>query len=168
MVNNCYLRFKINRAMKSLLLILLTVITGIYGVRAQNIALGERVPELKIASWLDGRQPAPAPLTYIEFYHSSNKEGIRSLDRLKTTAGELGGRLRVVVVVQEKEDKVADVLLPYVSGQVGVGFDPSGRSFSNFGVTYLPFGVLTDAKNRALWMGNTLQLTPAFIEKIAK
>ena len=51
---------------------------------------------------------------------------------------------------------------------MGVGFDASGRSFSNFGVAYLPFGVLTDAKNRALWMGNSLQLTPAFIEKIAE
>lgn len=73
-----------------------------------------------------------------------------------------------MVVAQESEEKVAAILRPYVSQRIGVGFDASGRSFANFGVAYLPFGVLTDAKNRALWMGNSLQLTPAFIEKIAE
>ncbi len=154
--------------MKSVLLISLFVLSGLCGAQAQRIALGERVPELKISGWLEGRQPAAAPLTYIEFFHSSNKEGIRSLDRLTAAAAELNGRLRIVIVAQESEDKVAAILLPYVSERTGVGFDPSGRSFSNFGITYLPFGVLTDAKNRALWMGNSLQLTPAFIEKIAE
>ena len=154
--------------MKNVLLIFLFVLSGACGAQAQRIALGARVPELKISGWLDGRPPEAAPLTSIEFYHSSNKEGIRSLDRLKAAADELGGRLRIVVVAQESEEKVAAILRPYVSQRIGVGFDASGRSFANFGVAYLPFGVLTDAKNRALWMGNSLQLTPAFIEKIAE
>lgn len=154
--------------MKSVLLISLFALAGLFGAQAQNIALGERVPELKISGWLEGRQPISAPMTYIEFFHSSNKEGVRSLEQLKATAEKLGGRLRIVIVAQENEEKIAAILIPFVSPQMGVGFDPSGKTFTNFGVSYLPFGVLTDAKNRALWMGNSLQLTPAFIEKISK
>lgn len=155
--------------MKGLLLLTLLLFTGLGTSRAQNIALGERVPETKIDSWLDNHRPAAtAPLTYIEFYHSSNRTGTASLDRLKQTAEALNGRLRIVVLVGEREEKVAMVLRPYVSQYLYVGFDPSGHSFTNFGVNYLPFGVLIDAKNRALWMGNSLQITVANIEKITQ
>lgn len=40
--------------------------------------------------------------------------------------------------------------------------------FSAFNVQYVPFGVLVDSRNRALWMGNSLQLTPEIIEKSSK
>ena len=43
-----------------------------------------------------------------------------------------------------------------------------GRIFSAFNVQYVPFGVLVDSRNRALWMGNSLQLTPEIIEKSSK
>ena len=44
--------------MKKVLLIwLLAAGFASAGATAQNIALGERVPELKIQTWLDNRQP---------------------------------------------------------------------------------------------------------------
>ena len=132
---------------------------------AENVALGERVPELKSVEWLDGAAPAAAPLTYIEFFHSSNSEALRSLDRLKETVEALGGRLRAVVVMRERTERALAMVAPYRSGRIGVAYDADGRIFDAFGVTYVSFGVLTDAKNRALWMGNTLRITPDFIEQ---
>ena len=39
------------------------------GATAQNIAPSANAfPELKIQTWLDNRQPEPAPTTYIEFF----------------------------------------------------------------------------------------------------
>ena len=59
--------------MKKALLILLAVCgLGLSLARAQNIILGEKVPELKPAGWIDNRHPQPAPITYVEFFHSSN------------------------------------------------------------------------------------------------
>lgn len=133
--------------------------------QAQNIALDERAPEPKAAGWLDDREPAPAPLTYVEFFHSSNKASLASVERLRKLAAESGGRLRVIVLVREPEEKIAPLLAPYVSAQLGVGFDPAGKNFAAYGVSYVPFGVLLDARNRALWMGNTQQLTPAIIRQ---
>ena len=154
--------------MKGLLLLTLLLFTGLGNSRAQNIALGERVPDLKVEKWLDNRRPAATPLTYIEFYHSSNRAGSASLDQLQATARQMKGRLHIVVVTREREEKVVHLLRPYLSEHLYVGFDPSGHSFDNFGVSYLPFGVLVDAKNRALWMGNSLQITVANIEKITQ
>ena len=151
--------------MKRALLISVLSLLAATGLRAQNVALGERVPELKSVEWLDGAAPAAAPLTYIEFFHSSNSEALRSLDRLKETVEALGGRLRAGVVRPEPTARARAMVAPYRSGRIGVAYDADGRIFDAFGVTYVSFGVLTDAKNRALWMGNTLRITPDFIEQ---
>lgn len=153
--------------MKQAFLLFAWVLMGALSAEAQNIAIGERVPELKVTTWLGGQQPATAQLTYIEFFHSSNKTSLQSLDQLKATVGKSGGKLRVLVIVQDEEQALL-ILKPYLSERIGVGIDSSGKTFSNFGVTYVPFGVLTDAKNRALWMGNSLQMDSALIEKISK
>lgn len=145
--------------MKRLMLALLLLSMASPAVRAQNILLGERVPEIKSAVWLEDRQPSAAPLTYIEFYHSSHGGGGESLAHLERLARKLGTKLRILVITNEKKETIQAVLIPYLNrnGNIGVVLD-AGKTFAAFGVTYLPFGVLTDAKNRALWMGNSLNL----------
>ena len=131
--------------MKKVLLIwLLAAGFASAGATAQNIALGERVPELKIQTWLDNRQPEPAPTTYIEFFHSTNPACKTSLERLKEITGKSGTKLRVIVVTKEDPAKIAPLLRPYLSERISVGLNAE-KSFTAFGVSYLPFGVLTDA-----------------------
>ena len=143
--------------------ILITLAAMAFGAAAsgQEIALGERVPEFRIAAWLDDRQPEAAPLTYIEFFHSSSPAGVKSLERLRDLSRREGERLRIVVVTREQ---VARMLRPYLSERIGVALD-AARGFELFGVRYVPFGVLTDRRNRALWMGNTLQFDEETIQQ---
>lgn len=150
---------------KSSLILLLALLAPAAEAGAQNIALGERVPELKISEWLGDERPAAgkAP-TYIEFFHTSNQSGTASLDHLEKLSRRQGTDLRIVVVAQEPKEKIARLLDPYLSPRICVALDPDGRIFRAFGVSYVPFGVLVDERNRALWMGNTLQLTPEIIE----
>lgn len=150
---------------KFLLLCLLLPLAWCNAAHAQRILIGKRAPELRIATWLADSKPASAPLTYIEFYHSSNPSGLASLDRLRELVRHADRRLRVIVIAQESQESVGDRLAPYVSEHIGVGFDPSGQSYIVFGVEYVPFGVLTNARNRVLWLGNTLQLTPEDIDR---
>lgn len=99
--------------MKKMLLIwLLAAGFASAGATAQNIALGERVPELKIQTWLDNRQPEPAPTTYIEFFHSTNPACKTSLERLKEITGKSGTKLRVIVVTKEDPAKIARCCAP--------------------------------------------------------
>ena len=134
------------------------------GATAQNIVLGEKVPELKAALWLDDRHPVSAPVTYIEFFHSSNPACVASLKRLKELSLVSESKLRVIVVTREDTTKVAPLLRPYLSPRF-TSVLRAGKGFAAFGVTYVPFGVLIDARNRALWMGNSLQIDEQVIEQ---
>ena len=92
---------------KVLLILLFAALLPFAAADAQNIALGERVPELKVPAWLDGQKPAATPrLTYVEFFQSSNAACITSLKQLRAMTDKLGTKLRVVVITQEKEDKI--------------------------------------------------------------
>lgn len=154
--------------MKKILLVLTLVISCLATVKAQNIAIGARVPDLKVSSWLKNRQPTTAPLTYIEFFHPSNKSGIHSIEQLIKSANKLDTKLQIIIIAKDSDKKTIAILTPYVSDNVVVGIDASGKTFSSFGVDYVPFGVIIDSKERALWMGNSLQITPEFISQIDK
>ena len=154
---------------KVLLTLLLALALPVAAAVAQNIALGERVPEVKVPAWLGGEKPAATPrLTYVEFSHSSNPACTASLEQLRAITDKLGAKLRVVVVTRENEEKISPLLSPFLSRHISVALDTGGRIFSAFNVQYVPFGVLVDSRNRALWMGNSLQLTPEIIEKSSK
>lgn len=133
-------------------------------VAAQNVALGEKTPDLKGVSWLDDRLPAPGRTTLLVFFHSASRPSVESLAHLQALGQKFGGRLNVVVVAKERPESVAAVVRPYAEGNLTVAFDEGGRSFAAYDVQYLPFGVLVSAKGRALWMGNPRQLTEATIE----
>lgn len=155
---------KVPSGMKRILLLALLALTIPAAAAAQNIALGERAPEIRPAAWLAGRQPAGASMTYVEFFVASNPACRTSLERLKDLTSKLGTKLRVIVVTREKEEQIAATLDPLLSPRMAVALDPEGRIFTAYGVSYVPFGVLTDARNRALWMGNSLQLNEQVIE----
>lgn len=132
---------------------------------AQTVALGERVPDLRIQTWLGGQQPTEAQLTYIEFFQPSNSASVASLENLQGLSRKLGTKLHVVVVSREKDSETVALLTPFVSEAMSVGIDPSGRAFTAFGIRYVPAGVLVDAKRKALWMGNSRQVDERLLRK---
>jgi len=153
---------------KTVFFLLFALAASLASATAQNIVLGQRIPEHKVAAWLHGQAPRNAAgLTYVEFFHSSNPACTESLERLRALSGKYGSDLRIVVLTREDEEKVAPLLAPFLSSHIAVGLDAGGRIFSAFRINYVPFGVLVDAKNRALWMGNTLQLTEKIINDSA-
>lgn len=150
--------------MRKVLLILLFV-TGISCTGfAQNIILGERVPDLKAAAWLDGRQPTPTPMTYIEFFHSSNPSCITSIKRLKGLIEKSKQGISIIVVTKEDPEKITELMRPYLNERLFVALH-ADKGFEVFGVTYVPSGVLVGPRNRALWMGNSLQFNEQVIEQ---
>lgn len=150
-----------------MLLTSLAALLTVFTAAAQSIALGERVPEFRNAVWLDGRAPQPAPLTWIVFFHSSNRACITSIEQFEQLHAASDGRLRVVIVTCEPTDRIEPLLRPRLNDRTSVALDPEGRIFAAYGVSYVPFGVLTDSRNRALWQGNALRLDePTFRQTI--
>ena len=134
--------------MKRVLLLLTVVFCTLGASHAQNIVIGERAPELKSVTWLASRNPAAADLSFLVFFHSSNKGCTASLDALRDLSNKLGSKLRIIIITQEDSD--------------------DKKVFGSFGVDFVPFSVLIDAKNRVLWMGNPQSMTSSFIQKIVQ
>lgn len=114
------------------------------------------------------RNPAAADLSYLVFFHSSNKGCTASLDALRDLPNKLGSKLRIIIITQEDSEKIAPILTPYISERIGVALDHDKKVFGSFGVDFVPFSVLIDAKNRVLWMGNPQSMTSSFIQKIVQ
>lgn len=152
----------------TVLALLLVMAVSLGEAAAQNIALGERVPEMKHTVWLDGHRAEPSAATYIEFYHSANEMSDAALERLCRLCDDPECDLRLIVVTKEPVARIAPLLRPYLSPRIAVALDTAGRGFELFGVSYLPFGVLVDAKKRTLWMGNTLQMNKQLLHKITQ
>lgn len=150
--------------MKRVWLILLATLGCIAVAQAQRVVIGERVPELKADTWLGGVPPSAAPLTYFEFFYSPGKGALESVGHLEELSNKLGSKLHVIVLTREPEATVTRLLGEKVSPLLVVALGAE-RDFGNFGVSYIPFGVLVDARNRALWMGNTRTLTVETIEQ---
>ncbi len=136
---------------------------SVFPLLAQNAALGQKVPEIRAEAWLDGVRPASAPLTVLTFFTVSNPVCEQTLEHLHALTEKADNRLRVIVVTRDDEAKTASVMAPYLSPRMTVAFDTEGKIFKSFGVDYVPFSLLTDAKNRVLWQGNPLRLTEKIV-----
>ena len=111
----------------TVLALLLVMAVSLGEAAAQNIALGERVPEMKHTVWLDGHRAAPSAATYIEFYHSANEMSDAALERLCRLCDDAECDLRLIVVTKEPAEKVAPRLRSLLSPHVAVALDRDGR-----------------------------------------
>ena len=138
---------------------------------AQRPVIGERAPEFKAAAWLTEKPAEGRRARLLVFFHSSSRETIDQLAMLDDIAGKYDEKLDVVVIAREAEDKVKPLLLGYgadgehTAHKYYVALDDAGKTFANFGVQYVPFSVLLDARGRVLWIGNPAQLDDATLTK---
>ena len=125
--------------------------------RAQNLEMARR-------------QPAGGRTRDLHrvFFHSSNPACIASLKRLKEITDKTGAKLRVIVVTKGRTPRKSRRCSGPISRSGSARPSARKKAFTAFGVTYVPFGVLTDARNRAMWMGNSLQFNEKLIEQTTR
>mgnify|MGYP001532681317 CR=1 FL=1 len=112
-----------------------------------------------------GSHPGIRPQRIFRTSYSSTR---RTKAALRDLSNKLGSKLRIIIITQEDSEKIAPILTPYISERIGVALDHDKKVFGSFGVDFVPFSVLIDAKNRVLWMGNPQSMTSSFIQKIVQ
>lgn len=133
---------------------------------AQKLTIGEKAPELQISEWLTDR-PSGNKARFVNFFHSSSGESAAVLSKMDEFARDFAGRMGVVIVGREDKDKVRSAVMKN-SPKYHVALDDGGKTFSNFGVKFVPFGVLIDERGKVLWFGNPAQLDRQALEKLLK
>lgn len=135
---------------------------------AQNICLGERIPDVQVSSAL-GESPENIATDYVclIFFHTGSAPCVDSVDSFVRQAGKYPGKLSVVLITNELREQKEAELKKYVSDNVTVVFDREGRTFDNFGIRYVPFCVIYDTKRRkAQWSGSIQQLNSTVLKSI--
>lgn len=151
--------------MKRFLVISIAFIVGIWATAAaQKPIIGQRAPEVKIAQWLT-EKPAEGRAQLLVFFHSSSKQATDQLRELDDLAKKYDEKLDVTVLAREEEDKVRPLIMDCPHTYY-VALDDNGKTFSNFGVQYVPFSVLIDARDKVLWFGNPAQLDAKTLIKL--
>ncbi|MCD8184907.1 MAG: TlpA family protein disulfide reductase [Rikenellaceae bacterium] len=153
--------------MKTLLFGLFFLLSA-FSVQAQRLVIGEKAPEVRVAKWTSAAVPVMSGKPFlIDFFHSSNNQCVANLVKLNIFHGNYRGKVNVILISREEHDKVA----PFLEGK-GYGFftglDDGGKTFTNYGVRFVPFAALVDTKGRLVWTGNVSALTNEIIDKALK
>lgn len=146
-------------------LLLLTCLFAKGSAEAQNIVLGERLPEMRIGAWLMDMQPEDCDYTLILFHHSESRQCRRALQRAEEIIKKYP-QFNIVILTKEPYSKAGVELTGHLADRIGVAFDNGGRTFAFYGVKFIPFCVICDKRERAIWCGNTLTLNNKIIEQI--
>lgn len=152
--------------MKRILLTFAVMLSVLAAASAQNVVIGEKLPETRFRKWLMDLQPDAADYTCMVFYHSESSLCRRCLDRVKTLVSKYGTKLNVIIVTKEDYDTAGVTLTEHLGDRVAVAFDDGGRTFRYFGVKFIPFCVICDRKRRAVWCGNGITLTENITDRI--
>lgn len=125
---------------------------------AQRIAYNERTPRLKLKNrpWLCDSVPETGDYAYIGFIDSRSNTCMEFCNIVKRQLERMDNPPTVIFITREDADKTNPALKECLGGRIGAVSDGEGEIFRNFGVRYVPFGVLVDNRRRAVWFGNPL------------
>ena len=154
--------------MKRTIFFTLVALVASLAVRAQEIVIGERVPDFRPTEWL-GAQPSEDDrrATLLVFYHTESQPCVETLPHIDSLARAMKNE-RVIVVAMEPKERIAPSLARYMSERFYVAIDLSEKVFKSYGIRYVPFGVLVDPKGRAQWIGNPKLATSESIKRNLK
>lgn len=153
--------------MKRYAIILLAILfSATTYVKAENIVIGDKLPEMRLQAWLMDMQPDQASYTCILFYHTESELCKRSLKQIKRLVKANAPHFNMIIITKEDYKSAGVALTEHLADNIGVAFDDRGRTFRYFGVKFIPFCVISDSKRRAVWCGNGTSLDQATIDKI--
>ena len=105
-----------------------------------------------------GQQPDDNRPVLVEFFFSASEPSRKRIPVLDDLARRQAGKVSVVLLSREGADKIVP-LFEGTNYAFAVALDDEGKTFDAYGVKFVPFSVLLDAKGRVLWFGNSSRLT---------
>ena len=143
--------------MKRILFLLIPALIALPQCFGQKLVIGDRMPELKIKSWIGTTPQLENKALMVEFYHSSNKASAKRLHLLNELGKSAVERLTVVVITRERSDSVLNLL---TAGKPSyyVALD-DGKIATAFNAQYVPYSVIANRRGRVVWLGNPITLT---------
>ena len=132
---------------------------------AQRLVVGEKAPELKVGEWLLHKDAlSDSRPTLVEFFFSRSEPSLRRLTVLDGFIRDHSERLNVIRMVRESRERLA-AALEGKGYAFTVALDDGNRTFAAYGVQFVPFAVLFDARGRVVWFGNSSKFGDAELQR---
>ena len=102
--------------------------------------------------------------TLVEFFFSRSEPSLRRLTVLDGFIRDHSERLNVILMVRESRERLA-AALEGKGYAFTVALDDGNRTFAAYGVQFVPFAVLFDARGRVVWFGNSSKFGDAELQR---
>lgn len=156
--------------MKRVFIILIATLGLCLSASAQNIRLGEKIPEISVTSdYGDDLQLIDKEYTCLIFMHSQCEPCINALPSLHSTTAPYSDALAVVLLTNESSDKRDELTTKFGSYVTTIAFDNSSHTYRAFGINFVPFAVIYNTKSHRIeWFGSIQQLDSKQISNLKK
>lgn len=152
--------------MKTYFLVLLFSIATSISASAQKLMIGEKTPELRVSEWLKEKPQSGKKIYVIEFAHTTSPPSMSRLERLNNLAKSKPD-INIILLFKESKDIVHNHTR-HINYNFFVAIDNEGKTFSSYGVNFVPFSIIIDKKGHAIWFGNSDQLNDNIINEALK
>ena len=152
--------------MKTYFLLLLFSIAISLPASAQRLMIGEKTPDLKITEWMKNKPQSGKTMYIIEFAHTTSPPSMSRLQKLNNLT-KAKPEINVILLFKENKETVHNHI-KHIDYEFFVALDDNGKTFSSYGVNFVPFSIIVDKKGNAIWFGNSELLTDNIITKALK
>lgn len=158
-------RFWKNRMRKLVLTIAATII-GSLTVNAQNIRLGERLPDIQAEVVIGTRADLDEhDIVCLIFLDTRSEPCIEAMKQMNDITNYFDGMVATLLITGEEEEEALDILNSYSNKNTLVAIDHNYRTFNSLDVKYVPFGIIYQTeRRRVIWFGSIQQLYNNFLK----
>ena len=156
--------------MKRVFIILFAILGLCYSASAQNIRLGEKIPEINVESVLGAElRLINEEHTCLIFMHSQCQPCITALPELHKLTSQYDDKLALVLLTSESKDKEKEIVATFGSYVSAIAFDNNRHTYRSFGINFVPFAVIYNTNSRRIeWFGSMQQLDAKILNSICK
>ncbi|MBQ2364021.1 MAG: hypothetical protein II288_00480 [Alistipes sp.] len=153
--------------MRTLLSIFVVMLLWCGSAEAQNIRLGEKIPDIHVISDMGEKlELIDTECVCLIFVHAESKPSINAVHSFRGIAEALGDEISFVLLFYE-EPSPTSIENFYLTENTTIATDYEHRTFHNFEINYVPYAVIYEKRrDRALWFGSTQQLNQEMLKQI--
>jgi thiol-disulfide isomerase/thioredoxin len=156
--------------MKRVFIILIAILGLCYTASAQNIRLGEKIPEINVESVLGSElRLIDKDYTCLIFMHSQCEPCVTALPKLYQLTSQYDDKIALVLLTSEAKEREVELLAKFGSYVSAIAFDNNRHTYRSFGINFVPFAVIYNTNSRRIeWFGSTQQIDATVVNDVCK
>ena len=156
--------------MRRVITIILCIAAYTASVNAQILRIGERIPTIDVDSSVGADlRLIEKEFTCLVFMHSKSEPSMVAIRQFSEMSRAYNSKIDIVLLTLEQDGFEEDMLRSLTTNNTIIAFDNESRTFTNFGVSYVPFCTIFHTDSRKLqWFGSLTQLKESELNSIIK